>query len=149
MDVPTIKVRVMDSFIHNLTSQQNAQNKCEGCVEKTLSAFKVTAKVDFIDSLVVSGLEGTKYEGVEKGVLVWICDELRKIPLEKSRHAALAWRTMRWACHIDPIGCCVVKKSILNEDDLEEAFQLRFGCTLDGKTSETLKDCTFVSGARY
>lgn len=113
----------------------------EGCVDETLSAFEAAAEVDFIDALLENNgaLVGTKYADIDVDILGWIRDELRTIALEESGHAALAWRTVKWICRIDPEACSMVKQHILNEEELDRAFQRRFGHSFGHGTGDALK----------
>lgn len=114
----------------------------EGCVDETLSALEAAAEVDLIDFVLASNYDRThsKYSGIDTTVLTWIRDELRTISLEESAHSALAWRTFEWVCGVDSETCLRVKEHVLNEDNLERAFQRRFQAAFgDNGGSETLE----------
>ena len=109
----------------------------EGCVDETLSALEAAAEADFIKRVLVDGSDGTKYSSIDRDVLTWIGDELQIIALEEGNHADLAWRTFKWVCSVDSHACEAVKEQVLNKDELEKAFQLRFS-SFNGQ-SETLE----------
>jgi hypothetical protein len=98
----------------------------EGCVDETLSALEAAAEADFIKRVLENGAAGKKYSGIDRDVLAWIGDELQIIAEEEGNHAALAWRTIRWVCHIDCDACDAVNEQVFNKDELDKAFQLRF-----------------------
>ena len=108
----------------------------EGCVEETLSALAAAADVELIDEVLENGAAvGAKYSGIAKDILVWIRDELRTISMDESNHSALAWRTLDWVCRVDSDACYAAKQRVLDENNLIEAFQRRFGRNL-GYSSE-------------
>lgn len=114
----------------------------EGCIDETLSALEVAAEVDLIDAVLnddggameAEVVGARKYSGIDAPTLAWIRDELRTIALEESDHAALAWRTVRWACNVEPDACDAIGGQVLNEDELEGAFRRRFvGASSEGR----------------
>ena len=114
-------------FNHDLKALGMAVAK-EGCVDETLSAIELAAEVEFIDK-VLKGREGedsTKYDGVGEDTLLWIRNELQTIALDESKHAELAWCTIKWVCSIDNEVCDAVKSEVLNEHMLDTAFHRRF-----------------------
>jgi len=115
----------------------------EGCVDETLSALELEAEVELLNAVLGGDVEesNTKYAGIDHETLTWIRDELRIIASEESSHAGLAWRTFDWVCTIDADACNAVKEQVLNKDELEKAFQRRFGSfTGTAKTLVTMKD---------
>lgn len=113
----------------------------EGCVDETLSALEAAAEAGFIKRVLADGADGTKYSSIDRDVLAWIGDELQIIALEEGNHAALAWRTFKWVCSVDSHACEAVKEQVLNKDELEKAFQLRFASFYGQReTLEMIKD---------
>ncbi len=114
----------------------------EGCVDETLSALEAAAEVEAISMVLADvGVDDSKYYGVDMDILAWIRDELRIIASEESRHAALAWRTFQWVCTIDSDACDAVKDTVLNEDDLNEAFHSRFASIhIESKILKLMKE---------
>ncbi len=113
-------------FVQDLKALAMAVAK-EGCVDETLSALEAAAEVEAISMVLADvGVNDSKYYRVDRDILAWIQDELRIIASEESRHAALAWRTFQWVCTIDSDACDAVKDTVLNEDELNEAFHSRF-----------------------
>mmetsp|Transcript_29640 Transcript_29640/g.62960 ORF Transcript_29640/g.62960 Transcript_29640/m.62960 type:complete len:867 (-) Transcript_29640:380-2980(-) len=105
----------------------------EGCVDETLSALAAAAEAELIDEALEGEVEeGTKYSGIKSEILVWIRDELRGIAADEGNHSALAWRTLDWVCAVDEDACDAAKRSVMNEDQLEAAFQLRFSRSFGG-----------------
>lgn len=98
----------------------------EGCIDESLSALIAAAEVEVIDGVFANGAaEGTKYHGVDTKVLAWIRDELQKISIDESTHAALAWRTLSWVCSVDSNACDAVKSTVLNEKEVHASFERR------------------------
>ena len=115
----------------------------EGCVDESLSALELEAEVELLSEELDGDVErsNTKYAGIDHETLTWIRDELRIIASEESSHAALAWRTFDWVCGIDADACNAVKEQVLNKDELEKAFQRRFGSFAGtAKTLDMMKD---------
>ncbi|KAL7546843.1 hypothetical protein ACHAWF_010973 [Thalassiosira exigua] len=113
-------------FDHDMKALALAVAK-EGCIDETLSELEAAAEVDLISGLLDTGADGTKYDGVDRGILAWIRDELSTIASEEADHAALAWRTVDWICSVDADACGAVQQSVLNEDEMKGALLRRFG----------------------
>ena len=89
----------------------------EGCIDETLSALTAAYEVEsHID----------KIERLSPDTKSMLKDKIRTIAMEESRHSALAWRTVKWACRVDPNACSSVEENILRPDRLDRAFQERF-----------------------
>jgi len=87
----------------------------EGCVEETLSALFMAAKVD-------SQLVGRpNLEDVSH----LMANTSTTTALEEADHSALAWRTIRWVCSIDSEACNAVKKTVLNPMALSDVVATR------------------------
>jgi len=115
-------------FHHDLTALALSVAK-EGCVDETLSALAAAADVALIDEVLKHGgaAKGTtKYSGVDTELLIWIRNELHTISVDESNHSALAWRTLNWVCAVDTDACDAAKRSVLDKEKLNKAFQLRF-----------------------
>lgn len=118
-------------FSHDLTALAMSVAK-EGCVDETLSALAAAAEVELIDEVLQNGAEeGTKYSGTSTELLVWIRNELHNISIDESNHSALAWRTLDWVCAVNADACEIVRRSVLDENKLITAFQLRFSRNFD------------------
>merc|ERR1711957_1147799 len=65
-------------------------------------------------------------------LLIWIRNELHTISVDESNHSALAWRTLNWVCTVDTDACDAAKRSVLDQQKLNKAFQLRFSRFLEG-----------------
>jgi len=114
-------------FDHDVTALALAVAK-EGCVDETLSALAAAAEVEMIDGVLAKGAtKGTKYYGVASELLLRIRNDLRTISMDESNHSALAWRTLDWVCMVDADACDATKETVLNEDNLLNAFHRRFG----------------------
>jgi hypothetical protein len=104
------------NFGNNMTALALAAAK-EGCVDETLSALVAGFEVDFnID-------QNPRISDTTKSILK---EKIRTIAMEETRHSALAWRTVRWACEVDADACVAVKKEVFDDSYLKQAFTKRF-----------------------
>lgn len=90
----------------------------EGCIDETLSALVAAYEVDTRIE------QNPRINDYTKSLLK---DKIRTIALEETRHSALAWRTVRWACEMEPEACSVVKTTVFNPENLSRGFEKRFG----------------------
>mmetsp|Transcript_39717 Transcript_39717/g.83496 ORF Transcript_39717/g.83496 Transcript_39717/m.83496 type:complete len:630 (+) Transcript_39717:53-1942(+) len=135
-------------FLQDLTTLALAVAR-EGCVDETLSALEAAAEADLLRAALVTRTSNSgtnnldtssKYADIDEDVLKWIHDELQTIALEESKHAALAWRTLEWACRKDEDACRAVRRQVLNENEMEAAFRRRFGSSFSGSSSAILQN---------
>eukprot|EP00566_Odontella_aurita_P008173 CAMPEP_0113595856 /NCGR_PEP_ID=MMETSP0015_2-20120614/39992_1 /TAXON_ID=2838 /ORGANISM="Odontella" /LENGTH=665 /DNA_ID=CAMNT_0000503265 /DNA_START=417 /DNA_END=2414 /DNA_ORIENTATION=- /assembly_acc=CAM_ASM_000160 len=91
----------------------------EGCIDETLSALVAAFEVD--DDL------DRHYGEIDDQTMSAIKSRLRTIALEESTHSALAWRTIQWACKVDPTACTGLESSVFSAVHLRRAFFDRLG----------------------
>lgn len=109
------------SFDHDVKALAVAAAK-EGCVDETLSALVAGLEVDF---------EIEQNPNISEQTKAILKEKMRTIALEETNHSGLAWRTVRWACSVDPDACKAVQEQVFHSDYFEKTFEKRFA-HLDG-----------------
>jgi hypothetical protein len=105
------------TFGQNMTALALAAAQ-EGCIDETLSALVAAYEVDTRIE------QNPRINDATKAVLK---EKIRTIALEETRHSALAWRTVRWACEMDAEVCSAVRRTSFASENLLQAFEKRFG----------------------
>lgn len=90
----------------------------EGCIDETLSALVAAYEVDTRLDEITS---------IDQATISVLKDKMRIIALEETRHSALAFSTVRWACEVDSAACSAVRGGPFQEENLIQAFEKRFG----------------------
>ncbi|EJK56543.1 hypothetical protein THAOC_23550 [Thalassiosira oceanica] len=108
----------------------------EGCLDETLSAFDAKMESDHISKLLNGEVIESLYSSIDLDTLTWIRNELKTIESDESRHANLAWNTLKWLCGDNKDACEDIISDVFDKDRVEESIR--------GRATASLMDTSFA-----
>ena len=102
----------------------------EGCLDETLSAFDARMESDHISKLLNGEAIESVYSSIDRDTLTWIRNELRTIGSDESKHAALAWKTLKWLCSGNKDACEDIMADVFDKDAVDQRLRQRAQASL-------------------